>query len=159
MSLVDSSKAFTLDKVLQVKVTKDADLLAAIKEAVEKNGIDSAVILGGIGALKKATFRNVRVMPPDFLVSDEHRLYMVVENPLELVSLTGWVARRNTGGVEVHAHFSASYVDGDTVRTAGGHLSAGTEALIKVVVTLGVLKETQKASIFPPHGQWDVDLD
>lgn len=158
MPLVSAVQRFTLDKVVQLKVARGADLLAAIQEGAAQSGIDSAVILGGVGALRKAVFRNVKVMPADFQVTDQQRLYLVVEKPLELVSLTGWLARRRDGKTEVHAHFSASYAEGESVQTLGGHLTAGTEALIKVIVSLGVFKETQEAAIDAPHGQWDLDL-
>ncbi|MDK2854834.1 MAG: Plants and Prokaryotes Conserved domain [Bacillota bacterium] len=159
MDLVKESGEFTLKRVVQLKIPIGVDLLQAIEEGLAKHGIDSAVILGGVGALRKAVFRNVRVMPPDFQVTDNERLYLVVEKPLELVSLTGWVARRREDErPEVHAHFSASYVEGDTVRTVGGHLTPGTETLVKVVVTLGVFEETQWARVDQPHGQWDLDL-
>lgn len=158
MTLVSAGQAFTLDKVVQLKIAPGADLLAAIQEGARQNGIDSAVILGGVGALRKAVFRNVKVMPEDFNVSDRDRLYLVVEKPLELVSLTGWLARRTNGGTEVHAHFSASYVEDESVKTLAGHLTSGTEALIKVIVSLGVFRETQMAAIDAPHGQWDLDL-
>jgi predicted DNA-binding protein with PD1-like motif len=61
---------------------------------------------------------------------------------MELVSLTGWVAPRADGGVEIHAHFAASTVRDDTVVTPGGRLTEGTVCGIKVVVALLVIDES-----------------
>jgi predicted DNA-binding protein with PD1-like motif len=48
----------------------------------------------------------------------------------------GWIAPKNSGDVEVHAHFSASTVENDTILTLGGHLTEGTICGIKVVVAI-----------------------
>ncbi|HHV06919.1 MAG TPA: DNA-binding protein [Firmicutes bacterium] len=159
MPIPSQTATFGIDQIIQIKIPKGVDLSCAIQESVEQNNIDSAVILSGIGALKKGVFRNLRVEPKKYPVTNQDRLYLVVKKPLELVSLTGWVAQRTDGKIEVHAHFAASYVEGDTVRTVGGHLTEGTETSIKVIVTLGILKECQKAAVDPLHQQWDLDLE
>jgi predicted DNA-binding protein with PD1-like motif len=117
------------------------------------------VILSGIGALKKATFRNLKVLPPDFKIEKHHRLYLELEQPMEIVSLTGWMATREDGEAEVHAHFSASTVMEDRVVTLGGHLISGTLTSVKVVIVIGVVEETNiKAGLDPRINQIDVRL-
>jgi predicted DNA-binding protein with PD1-like motif len=74
-------------------------------------------------------------------VTPQDRLYLEVERPMELVSLMGWVAPKKDGGVEIHAHFSASTVENDTVVTLGGHLTEGTICGIKVVIAIVVLSD------------------
>jgi predicted DNA-binding protein with PD1-like motif len=78
----------------------------------------------------------LKVFPEKFPVTPEDRLYLEITTPMELVSLTGWVAPRADGGVEIHAHFAASTVRDETVVTLGGHLTEGTVCGIKVVVAL-----------------------
>jgi predicted DNA-binding protein with PD1-like motif len=56
------------------------------------------------------------------------------------VSLTGWIAPKAGGGVEVHAHFAASTVQNETVVTIGGHLTEGTVCGIKCVIAVLVLE-------------------
>jgi predicted DNA-binding protein with PD1-like motif len=60
---------------------------------------------------------------------------------MELVSLMGWIAPKKGGGIETHAHFSASTVEGDNVVTLGGHLTEGTVCGIKVVIAILVLQD------------------
>ena len=151
-------KIFDLNKVIQIKVTQKSDLLLALYESLKRAKVTSGVILGGVGALEKCVFRNLKVYPTQFPITDEERLFLSVEKPLELISLTGWVGEKPNGEPEVHAHFSASFVENNVVKTYGGHLTEGTIASIKVAVTIGVFEEKQKVSKNNKHGQWDLDL-
>jgi predicted DNA-binding protein with PD1-like motif len=148
-----------IQRIVMGKLKVDVDLLKGIEELVRREKIHTGVILSAVGALKKATFRNLKVLPSDFKVHTHHRLYLDLEQPMEVVSLTGWIAPLEDGTPELHAHFSASTVMGDTVVTLGGHLTPGTITSIKVVVVIGVIEESNiKASIDPRLNQTDVKL-
>ena len=136
MSLIDQIGSQTARRVVQFRARRGASLLGAIEEAVQAEGIRAGVIVSGLGALEKAVFRNLRQFPKRFPVRPEDRLYLEVARPMELVSLTGWIAPRTGGGSEIHAHFAASLVDGGTVATMGGHLTRETICGIKVVVAV-----------------------
>ena len=98
-------------------------------------------------------------MPADYKLDDRHRLYLELEQPLEIVALSGWVATKEDGVAEVHLHFSASTVIKDQIVTLAGHLTPGTLTSVKVVVAIGVLADsTMKASIDPRTGQIEVDF-
>jgi len=131
-----------MDRIVMGKLKMDIDLLKGIQELAQREGIQTGVILSGVGALRKATFRNLKVLPPDLKVEKHHRLYLELEQPMEIVSLTGWMATKEDGDLEVHAHFSASTVMEDKVVTLGGHLVPGVTTSIKVVVVIGVIEET-----------------
>lgn len=146
-----------IDRIVMGKLRMNIDLLQGIEELVKAEGVRTGVILSGVGALKKATFRNLKVLPPDFKVEKHHRLYLVLDQPMEIVSLTGWIATGEEGGAEVHAHFSASTVIEDRVVTLGGHLIPGTLTSIKVVVAVGVIEETNiRAGLDPRINQIDI---
>jgi len=146
-----------MERIVMGKLKMDIDLLEGIQELVRKEGIQTGVILSGIGALKKATFRNLKVLPPDLKVERHHRLYFELEQPMEIVSLTGWIASKGDDDLEIHAHFSASTVVEDRIVTLGGHLTAGTLTSVKVVVVIGVVEETNiKAGLDPRINQVDV---
>jgi len=130
-----------VERLVQFRVKPNADLLAAIEEALEAKKVAAGVIVSGLGALKKAVFRNLKWFPENYPVTPQDRLYLEVERPMELVSLMGWVAPKKDGGVEIHAHFSASTVENDTVVTLGGHLTEGTICGIKVVIAIVVLSD------------------
>jgi len=146
-----------MDRIIMGKLRMDIDLLEGIQELVKKEGIRTGLILSAIGALKKATFRNLKTLPPDLKVEKNNRLYLSLEQPLEIVSLTGWIATREDGEVEVHAHFSASTVVEDKVVTLGGHLIPGTFTSVKVVIVIGVIEDSNiKAGLDPRINQIDV---
>jgi predicted DNA-binding protein with PD1-like motif len=130
-----------MDRIVMGKLKMDIDLLEGIQELTQKEGVRTGVILSGVGALRKATFRNLKTLPPDLKVEKHHRLYLELEQPMEIVSLTGWIATKEDGDLEVHAHFSASTVIGDQVVTLGGHLIPGVITSIKVVVVMGVIED------------------
>ena len=158
-SLLEGIGRGQMNRIVMGKLGVDIDLLQGIEELVKREGVRTGVILSGIGALKKATFRNLKILPPDFKIEKHHRLYLELEQPMEIVSLTGWMATREDGEVEVHAHFSASTVMEDRVVTLGGHLVSGTLTSIKVVIVMGVVEETNiKAGLDPRINQIDVRL-
>ena len=142
-----------IERVVQFRVKEGSDLLKAIEEAVKTENIQNGVIVSGLGALKKAVFRNLKRFPDRFPVKPEDRLYLDLEKPMELVSLVGWIAAREDGVPEIHAHFSASTVEGDNVVTLGGHLTEDTIAGIKVVVTILVLEAGQSFAGFDESTQ------
>jgi predicted DNA-binding protein with PD1-like motif len=159
LSLLEGIGRGQMNRIVMGKLGVDIDLLQGIEELVKREGVRTGVILSGIGALKKATFRNLKVLPPDFKIEKHHRLYLELEQPMEIVSLTGWMATREDGEVEVHAHFSASTVVEDRVVTLGGHLISGTLTSVKVVIVIGVVEETNiKAGLDPRINQIDVRL-
>ncbi len=146
-----------IDRIVMGKLRMDVDLLDGIEELVRTEGIRTGLILSGVGALKKATFRNLKILPLDFKIEKQHRLYLELEQPMEIVSLTGWIATRADGEAEVHAHFSASTVIEDKVVTLGGHLIPGTLTSVKVVVAIGVVEDTNiRAGLDPRINQIDV---
>jgi predicted DNA-binding protein with PD1-like motif len=159
LSLLEGIGKGRIDRIVMGKLRMDIDLLGGIHELVKKEKVQTGIILSAVGALKKATFRNLKVLPPDLKVEKRHRLYLELEQPMEIVSLTGWIATREDGEAEVHAHFSASTVIQDRVTTLGGHLTPGIITSIKVVIVIGVIENTNiKAGLDPRIDQIDVRL-
>ena len=163
MSSIEGSGFSQIQRLFQFRIKSDADLLQAISEAVSAEGISAGVFVSGLGALKKAIFRNLKVFPEKYPVTDEDRLFLEVTSPMELVSLTGWIAPKAGGGLEVHAHFAASTVQDETVVTMGGHLTEGTICGIKCVIAVLVIdgdsihadqdEKTKSFDLFfRPHG-------
>jgi predicted DNA-binding protein with PD1-like motif len=148
-----------IDRIVMGKLGMNIDLLEGIEELVKHEKVRTGVILSAVGALKKATFRNLKVLPRDLKVENHHRLYLELEQPMEIVSLTGWIATKKDGSLEVHAHFSASTVMENQVVTFGGHLTPGIITSIKVVVVIGVIEESNiGAGLDPRINQIDVEL-
>jgi predicted DNA-binding protein with PD1-like motif len=141
MNFLECIGSQNIERLVQFRAKPNADLLTAIEQAVELEAISAGVIVSGLGALKKAVFRNLKWFPKNYPVTPKDRLYLEVERPMELVSLMGWLAPKKGGGVKIHAHFSASTVENETVVTLGGHLTEGTICGIKVVIAIVVLSD------------------
>jgi len=153
MNFLECIGSQKIERLVQFRVKPNADLLAAIAQALELEKIRAGVIVSGLGALKKAVFRNLKRFPKNYPVTPQDRLYLEVERPMELVSLMGWIAPKKSGGVEIHAHFSASSVENDKVVTLGGHLTEGTICGIKVVIAILVLADTRVYAAEEPMTQ------
>lgn len=159
MDLLEGVGRGKISRVVLGKLAMNIDLLKGIEELTKKERIQTGIILSGIGALKKATFRNLKTLPPDLKVEKHHRLYLDLEQPMEIVSLTGWIATGENKKPEIHAHFSASTVINDQVVTLGGHLTPGTITSVKVVVVIGVLEDTNvHAGLDPRLNQVDLNI-
>jgi len=155
--LVERTGSYQFSRIVMGKLKIGADLLEGIKEIARQERIRTGVILSGLGALEKAVFRNAKVMPPDFKMEDKYRVYVDLKKPMELVSLPGWIATRENGEIEVHAHFTASVVIDDRIVTMGGHLTSGTLASIKVVIAIGVIDDPDiRAAIDPGVNQTEI---
>jgi predicted DNA-binding protein with PD1-like motif len=156
-NLLEGTGSGHMHRVVIGKLRLDIDLLEGIKELARKEGVRTGIILSAVGALRKAIFRNLKVLPPDLKIETHHRLYLELEQPMEIVSLTGWMATKEDGEIEVHAHLSASTVVQDQVTTLGGHLTPGIMTSVKVVVVIGVIEESNiRAGLDPRTNQIDV---
>jgi predicted DNA-binding protein with PD1-like motif len=148
-----------MNRIVMGKLGTDIDLLEGIKELAKREKVQTGIILSAVGALKKAIFRNLRILPPDLKIEKHHRLYFELEQPMEIVSLTGWMATNEDRDLEVHAHLSASTVIQDQIITLGGHLTSGIITSIKVVVVIGVIEESNiKVGLDPRINQTDIKL-
>jgi predicted DNA-binding protein with PD1-like motif len=144
-------------RIAMGKLKIGVDLLEGIEEITRRENIKTGIILSGIGALSKAVFRNAKVMPPDYKMEDKYRIYAEIKQPLELVSLSGWIATTREGETNVHGHFLTTTVRDDKVVSMGGHLVKGTITSIKIVVTIGVIEESNiVAAIDPNLNQIDI---
>ena len=147
-------------RIIAGKLKIGVDLLEGIEELAKREKITTGVILLGVGALEKGIFRNAKVIPSDYKMEDKYRIYLDITNPLELLSLSGWIATTRDGELNIHAHYSASTVIDDKLISLGGHLTKGTITSIKVVVIVGIIEETNiKATLDPRINQIDVDFN
>jgi uncharacterized protein len=139
-SLLEGTSSGSFKRIIMARIPIGVDLLEAIREVVKREHIQKGLILMGIGALSKATFRNLKVFPKEYPITAKDRIYFEVEQPLELVSLGGYIVPSLSGQPHVHAHFSASTVVGETIATYGGHLEKGAITHVKAAVAIGELE-------------------
>jgi predicted DNA-binding protein with PD1-like motif len=156
-NLLEGVSRGQMNRIVIGKLGIDIDLLEGIKELAKREKVQTGIILSAVGALKKAIFRNLKILPPDLKIEKHHRLYFELEQPMEIVSLTGWMATNEDRDLEVHAHLSASTVIQDQIITLGGHLTSGIITSIKVVVVIGVIEDSNiKVGLDPRINQMDI---
>ena len=73
-------------RILLIHLTKGDDLVKSIIDACRENGIETGVVLSGIGSLRRYHYhyiKDTKDVPTD--------IFEVVEGPLELVALQGLI--------------------------------------------------------------------
>jgi len=112
-----------LGRVIAIRLGPGDDVIKSLEEIARQKNIKSGVILSGAGVLSQVTLRNVRLFPDEFPVQDRNRIYTPKKEPLEVLSLSGNISRRD-GEVHIHCHITVSsgLEDG---RAHGGHLIEG----------------------------------
>jgi len=114
----------TLKRIFIARIKRGNVLLLSLIKIVVAEGIKSGVILSVVGALSRASLRNVESLPNELPITDENRRYTVIEKPWEVLSLSS-----NIGEIEdtsvVHAHITLSTVQKNEVKSIGGHLVEG----------------------------------
>jgi len=152
-------EAITTDtgKIIVARIDPGEDLLKGIEVLAEKEKISAGVILSVVGSLRKAKFRNLKIFPAKFPVSDTDRLYKIVEGPLEILNVSGNICRRTDDTIHVHAHITASKVINEEILILGGHLAEGNETCVMVEVVIATLPEgsfTRK--VHPERKSWEI---
>ncbi len=107
-----------------IKLDDDEDLFEALHEIIEKHGIDSALILSGIGMIR------------DFEIGYYNGNNYITEtfnDPMELLSMHGSIAK----GKENRIHIHVSLAD-DEHRVFGGHLMRARVCVLNEIVLLRI---------------------
>ena len=133
------------------RIEPDRDLLKTLGEVAERYGIRTGLIISAVGSLKRARLRNMKVFPKEFPVRDEHRSFVDVEGPLEILSISGNLLRGEGGRITVHAHITVSKVDEEGIRVFGGHLVEGNITYLMVEIALAEVEDVDVVRAIHPE--------
>ena len=103
-----------------VRLRRGEDLLPVIRQLAEERMLEAAVVLSGVGCLSRAVLRDA-----------DGRTVRTVEEPCEILSLTGTVSRQRC-----HLHIALSK---ENLSTVGGHLVEGCIINTTCELVLGIL--------------------
>jgi len=154
-SLLTGVGSGRIERIVVARIRAGVDILDAIEEVVAREGIEKGVFISAVGGLRRAVFRGLKRLPQEFPVTDEDRLYLEIEQPLELLSLGGHISPREDNTPNIHAHISACTVKDDTIVTLGGHLTRGTITALKVAVAIAVVDGLPMKSVYGSHSKSD----
>jgi hypothetical protein len=74
--MLDGVTRGRMNQVVVGKLKMNTDLIEGIKAIAKQEGVKTGVLLAVMGALNKGVFRNPKSYPPDFKMTDAHRLTM-----------------------------------------------------------------------------------
>jgi predicted DNA-binding protein with PD1-like motif len=117
------------DRIVVVRFKYKAELLSGLEKMAKQEHIKNGVILSAMGSVRGYQIHQVsnRTMP------SQDTFETNPTQPADLVSMNGYVINGR-----IHAHVTLSTPD----RTMAGHLEPGTEVFTFVVVTIGVMNDT-----------------
>lgn len=116
------SQSTSLSRLILVRLDPHEDVLVALREAVETNGIKNAAFISGVGSLEKYRVHVVETtnMPPGNVFFGE-------DGPFDILTVTGLVV---DGAIHAHITFS------NDKQTLGGHLEEGCHVLTFAVIVM-----------------------
>jgi len=107
-----------------IRLFSGEDIYQALKEACQKHGVETAVVLSGVGQLKQFSlgyFKEKGDYTPEGF-----------EKPHELLSLTGSISNQE-GDYNFHLHVA---LGNETKKVVGGHLIKGVVETTNEIVLL-----------------------
>ncbi len=125
-----------IKRVFAFRLTPGMDVVEGIVSLCEKNGIKNGIILSALGSLDGARFYDP-VELPDKKAKYGYSDPIILEGPIELLSLSGMICHGENDEILTHFHFSLSDQNG---RGYGGHVIEGNKVLITVDVVLSELE-------------------
>jgi predicted DNA-binding protein with PD1-like motif len=114
-----------IKRVVMVRLNPGDDILEGLNKAVEKEEIQSGIILNGLGSAQSYRYHVVadNELPP-------LEAFPAGRAARDIVSFSGLISRGR-----VHAHITFS----DQEKAEGGHLEPGTEALTFAIIYIADL--------------------
>ena len=123
-------------KEMAVRLKRGEDLKERMEDICLTNGIDTAVVLTGVGCVYQAKIR----------LAGGESFYENKEN-YEIVSLTGTISKGHA-----HVHISLADISGKAI---GGHLCKGCMIDTTCELVLGILEEYESKRVYDPDTGYD----
>lgn len=116
------TQTVAIRRLVVARLNPGEDVLQALRQAVQENGIRHGLILAGLGSLSRYHVHVVKTtnMPPG-------DVFFEGEGPFDILTLTGAILDGR-----VHAHITFA----NTEKAMGGHLEEGCRVLTFAVATL-----------------------
>lgn len=119
-------------KIHAFRIKPKEDLLRAIEDYCESNGVTSGIVIGIIGSLEKASLNFLKSLPANYINKQ-------FDGPMEIASAQGSVAKMDDK-IIVHIHV---LVDNEN-EIRGGHLVEGSIVFSTAEVVIGELERQLK---------------
>ncbi len=151
MVKVDQVAEGTIGRVLAIRLKPGTDIVDGIVSICKQKGIKNGIILSAIGSLDGARFFDP-VAIPEKKAGYGYSEPIVLEGPIELISLNGMICN-NSNGILTHFHFSLSDEDGNAY---GGHVIVGNRVLITVDIVIAELDGINMGRSYDPELELEI---
>jgi predicted DNA-binding protein with PD1-like motif len=127
-----------------IKLDDGEDVFKALGIVIEKHGIDSALILSGIGMLK------------DFEIGYYNGKNYIIErfvDPMELLSMHGSIAKGKENRIHIHISLANS-----EHKVFGGHLMSAKVCVLNEIVILRMNEMDLTRKLNPKSGLMELEV-
>ena len=131
-------------KVIAFRLKPGTDVYLGIKEASERSGILSGVVVSAIGSLDTAYYCDVQELPTA-KCGYGYGETLHITGPVELTGASGIICHDDDGSVNLHIHVSLSDRYGNAW---GGHLKEGTKVLMTTDVVVAEIEGIEMGRSF-----------
>jgi predicted DNA-binding protein with PD1-like motif len=143
-------REYTQGRRFLVKIRPGESLVDGIKALVDKEKIQSAVILSAIGSVKNVHLKDIK-SGAKLPITSARLVTHEIEGPLELLGLTGNIVPGADDKPDCHLHIMASKASGDVI---GGHMFnaevfATCEIVLVELILGGVERQLSKTGGTP----------
>jgi predicted DNA-binding protein with PD1-like motif len=139
----------TIKRLVAARMSPGEDVLLGLEKICKDNHINNGYIVSGMGSLAKVAFFDP-VALPDKKAGYGYSTPILMDGPIELLSLTGMICHDSTGKTLLHVHYALSDQKGNAF---GGHVIEGNKVLLTTDVIIGEIDGLEMGREF------DKDLD
>ncbi len=136
------------NEVLIIRLHPGEDFHSSMEAALEKYGIDSAVIAVGIGMM--TDFELSYFAGKEEGYDTQHHV-----EPHELTSMQGTAARNSKGKMMIHVHVNLA---GSDHKVIGGHLNRGTVWVLNEIAVYKISKAKMIRELNPETDLWELQV-
>jgi predicted DNA-binding protein with PD1-like motif len=112
--------------VVPVRLRPGTDVMEGLKEVCAQTGLKQGAILMGIGSLRQLSFQ-VLIPKPETKLGAGYTEPMVVEGPVEVLSLQGVIFQSEDNETLLHVHGTFADKDG---KVYAGHVVSGANPIL-----------------------------
>jgi predicted DNA-binding protein with PD1-like motif len=123
-----------IERMVMIRLRNKTDVLEGLTEAIEKEGIRNAILVGGFGSVIRYHVHVVTAQEPPF--GNE---FMKVDKAMDVLDVSGYVIDGR-----LHPHITLA----DEKVATGGHLEPDTHVLTFLNVALAVLPDDASLARF-----------
>ncbi len=144
--MISMASGGKISRVVAARMSPGEDILKGLERICAENHINNGFILSGMGSMAKVAFYDP-VALPDKKAGYGYSEPILMEGPLELLSMTGMICHNTEGECLLHVHFTFSDQKGNAY---GGHVIEGCKVLLTTDILIGEIEGLEMGREYDP---------